>query len=455
MTKNKDNKTDSLDLSSMNTPTKSEKNKAIPVKGLFKKQSGPKRDEEGKFAAKSSIGAGGLKTISNRINLRRVLPLIAVIALVGGFLVFSSHAAQSNGKFVTEMYIRCYNKNIVSGNGFNYWKKELDKGKTKNQVWASFVAASKQSCNYPYPQKSTTTKSTTTKSTTSSVTAQLIKQYYKTYLGRDPKQKEIDSWIESGKSNSAEKIKGLIANSEEAKKYAKKKSAKNIGLNGAQGLMYTWWTWSNIKDITSLEHTLTPVLSNTAANYYWAHQFQFNGGDGGYIGLQSGGNSVDGKVGKTAVFSLFGAGIASRNGLCSVEGSGSNFDGYKGKSGTSCRLMYNWSSGRSYKIKVAKTSSDETGNWWGGWVNDTLIGEIKAPKNWTGIKNSTTYFTEAFGGLAKTCADLIGTSTVFSTPIANGTRPSSKTNILNEKNCPNTSISDSGGNITHKVEQLW
>ncbi len=71
-----------IDLNSVNKPKNNAK--------LLKKTQGPLRDEEGKFAA--TTGGGGLKSSQN-FSWKRAAPLIAVVALVGGFFVYSSFAA--------------------------------------------------------------------------------------------------------------------------------------------------------------------------------------------------------------------------------------------------------------------------------------------------------------------------------------------------------------------------
>lgn len=63
---------------------------ALKIKKLFQKNTQPqtKRDNAGRFTS----GTGGLKAVK-KLPLRRMIPVIAVIALTGGFLVFQSMAA--------------------------------------------------------------------------------------------------------------------------------------------------------------------------------------------------------------------------------------------------------------------------------------------------------------------------------------------------------------------------
>ncbi len=62
-------------------------------RNIFKKQPGPSRDHEGKFVARGYTG-GLLDT--RRFNWSRALPIIGVVALVGGLLVFRSFAGSGD-----------------------------------------------------------------------------------------------------------------------------------------------------------------------------------------------------------------------------------------------------------------------------------------------------------------------------------------------------------------------
>lgn len=88
---NEDNH-DKVDLSSVNKTSKKSKTPAA-LSNPFKKHKGPLRDDEGKFAA--TTGGGGLKSLK-KFNWKRAAPFIAIIALVGGVMVFQSFAATSS-----------------------------------------------------------------------------------------------------------------------------------------------------------------------------------------------------------------------------------------------------------------------------------------------------------------------------------------------------------------------
>ncbi len=57
---------------------------------------------------------------------------------------------------------------------------------------------------------------------------------------------------------------------------------------------YTEWFWptppttDGRPGFATFEHTLTPEIDpGPAATYFWAHQFGMEGGEGGYLGLQT------------------------------------------------------------------------------------------------------------------------------------------------------------------------
>lgn len=223
-----------IDLSEVNrsakspaTATKTTVKKATSkFKNPFKRQTGPARDNEGKFTS----GSGGLQVVK-KLNNKRALSLIAVVALVGGLFVFRSFAGGTNGAFVTEMYQRCYNQMKGSGADYTYWLNRLNKGESRNAVWAAFVGATGKACNFPYPpaaaatssaQPAATASTTSAPATTSptgtqtaSMTTAQITSLYKEILGRDPSQSEITYWLDKSKTWTSAQIKAHLEASNE------------------------------------------------------------------------------------------------------------------------------------------------------------------------------------------------------------------------------------------------
>ncbi len=183
--------------------------------------------------------------------------------------------------------------------------------------------------------------------------------------------------------------------------------------------VYSNWSWDTPSGgFTNLSHELTIEEVTPDAPYFWSNQFNFVGGDGGYIGLQSRGSRVDGTVGKTAVFSVFNSGIQGTTG-CSVEQG--NFDGASG-SGTSCRVAYDWQVGVKYKFRVEKGTVESNGTWWSGYITntatgtETLIAKYKVLPSWQGLGDWSVQWTEYFGQLPATCNDLARSKVRFYKP---------------------------------------
>jgi len=116
---------------------------------------------------------------------------------------------------------------------------------------------------------------------------------------------------------------------------------------------YTEWRWppstsfarTLLAGYNSFEHVLVPEIDpGPESTYFWAHQFRLIGGEGGYIGLQTKGNRVDGSLGKMAILSIWNAEEAAGPGTTRFDGEGT---------GWSCRIPYQWQAGRAYGLKVA------------------------------------------------------------------------------------------------------
>ncbi len=221
-----------IDLKDVNTSVKKQsKQQTTSVLKLvgklklpFNKPKGPARDTEGKFTS----GSGGLKAIK-KLNNKRALSVIVVVALIGGLFVFRSFAAGTNGPFVTEMYQRCYNVMKTSGSDYTYWLNRLDKGEGRNSVWASFVAATGKPCSYPYPPTSASSTPSPEPSRppgtqAATMTAAQVTALYKELFNRDPSTSEVNFWIEKSKTWTAAQVKAHLQASDEY--FRKNTSAK-------------------------------------------------------------------------------------------------------------------------------------------------------------------------------------------------------------------------------------
>ncbi|PKP58969.1 hypothetical protein CVT91_07575 [Candidatus Atribacteria bacterium HGW-Atribacteria-1] len=176
------------------------------------------------------------------------------------------------------------------------------------------------------------------------------------------------------------------------------------------GMAYMWYDWpmplpvywgGNHIGFFNFDIFLTiDVSPGIQSAYYWAHQFHFSQGGGGYIGLQTNGSIQAQQVGKMAIFSIW-------NALEAEPGDGATCEYFTGEGeGWSCRIPYNWVEGRTYRLRIwelccaHKPWEDE---WWGAWITDTFsdketfIGKIKVPSSWQWLDNSSVVWVEYYG----------------------------------------------------------
>lgn len=183
----------------------------------------------------------------------------------------------------------------------------------------------------------------------------------------------------------------------------------------------TEWYWDYpAEGFANYEQSITIEAATPNSPYFWATQFGFIDGHMGYMGLQASGNRADGTVGKSAVFSMFKAGIAATPQNCKIEQN--NFDGYSGWAGTSCIIAYDWQPGHKYSLHIARNTVEDDGTWWWGWIVDTttnkgtFIAKIKVPPSWKGLGDMTNVWTEYYGGAKADCKDIPYSKVYFHKP---------------------------------------
>lgn len=214
---------------------------------------------------------------------------------------------------------------------------------------------------------------------------------------------------------------------------------------------YTDWYWpASAQGYYNFDHDLNVQYVTPDAPYFWSHQFGFIGGDGGYLGLQSRGIGFNGYVGKLAIFSIWQANGAS--GSCGTfAGEG---EGY------SCKIPYQWVSGRRYRLRLWAVSADALGTWWVAAVMDrstgveTQIGLIRVPPSWGWLGSWSVMWTEYFGGPLSSCSAQPYSRAIFYAPTANaGTvSPSSRHNHLSQgTGCNNGRITDLGWGVMQEM----
>jgi len=211
------------------------------------------------------------------------------------------------------------------------------------------------------------------------------------------------------------------------------------------GMAYTWYDWPQlpVSGFYNFDVLLTiDVDLGIQSAYYWAHQFGFKNGDGGYIGLQTNGFMQGEWIGKMAIFSIWDA-------LEAEPGDpGSSCEVFTGEGeGWSCRIKYNWVEGHTYCLRIEAYGVDEQENeWWGAWIIDTstsqetLIGKIKVPDSWQWLDDSSVVWVEYYGQV-NGCGSTPYAKARFEQPTADDGSiiPQDLTSVMGTT-CPNTQI---------------
>lgn len=156
------------------------------------------------------------------------------------------------------------------------------------------------------------------------------------------------------------------------------------------------------KGFYNLDTFLTIDKAPTMKSYYfWSMQFWFDSGNGGYMGLQTGGNIAGQEKDKIAIFSIWDA-------LDAKPGNGKDaWAGTFGGEGVgySCRIAYDWNEGTEYRLRLFEIADSRYPNepeWWGAWVmnmttcEETFIGMILVPASWSWLTSGSNFFVEYF-----------------------------------------------------------
>ncbi|HEX3392935.1 MAG TPA: DUF3472 domain-containing protein [Acidimicrobiales bacterium] len=219
---------------------------------------------------------------------------------------------------------------------------------------------------------------------------------------------------------------------------------------------YTEWFWptppsaGGRQGFSTFEHTLTPEIDpGPQATYFWAHQFGLEGGEGGYIGLQTRGNRADGSLGKMAIFSLWDAAGAEGPGVVRFSGEGT---------GWSARIAYHWEQETTYRLRVGIDGVTPRGTWWAASVLDLHtaderhIGRLMAKPGWDGLRPWSVMWTEYYGPALRRCSDLAEVSAVFGNPVADGSvEPLRMSSHVGDGTCDTTRITSLDHGVRHEM----
>lgn len=214
---------------------------------------------------------------------------------------------------------------------------------------------------------------------------------------------------------------------------------------------YTEWYWP-AGVLTNFRWTVTPRIDQTGPDgYFYAHQFGFENGDGGYAGMQGDNN------GKRVVFSIFSADIEVEGSNCSIEHE--EFDGAPG-SGTSCLIPYDWATNQPYRFDVTQQESTPNGTWWSARVTNASsevfqIARIKVPSSWGGLSGTSIVWTERFLGDMARCSDIHASTVDFTNFSANdgaisGSRVT-HSSYVGSGSCPGSQVRNITGGVRQQM----
>lgn len=123
--------------------------------------------------------------------------------------------------------------------------------------------------------------------------------------------------------------------------------------------------------------------------HYWAHQFYFIDGDGGYAGLQTDGQGGIGKALNLAIWKAL-------DGTPLGDAKCKSFD-HEGD-GIQCWLPFEWKQGVAYRIRIM---SDGDQHWKASILDlstrvDTPVARIRVPATWGALQNASSEFLENY-----------------------------------------------------------
>jgi hypothetical protein len=187
---------------------------------------------------------------------------------------------------------------------------------------------------------------------------------------------------------------------------------KSFVPGGIISIEHTWPLGNNY-----IEHSATLLIESEPkleSAYFWAQQFWFSNGDGGYMGIQTGGD-LHALRQKIAIFSIWKALAAEKSTITNSFAGPFDHEG----SGFSCKIPFEWKEGTMYILKLKNIESD---TWWEASIEEvestsiSTIGRIQVPENWGNLKSKSNFFIEYFRPVNQ-CEDLPFEKTYFGEPV--------------------------------------
>jgi hypothetical protein len=181
---------------------------------------------------------------------------------------------------------------------------------------------------------------------------------------------------------------------------------------------------------TSVQVTHEPGANG---NTFYANQFWFLGGIGGYVGIQQ--NSGTQKI---AIFSIWNVSAAAPSTAAQCQSFGGEGTGIQ------CKINYSWVEGSTYTLSVfpVATGSGSGNSTWRATVTDqaghsTTIGDIYVPASQGLLQGTVSQFVENFTQGAQqyaSCSNVPPTTAVFRTPNLDG-HPATSASTNTYGNC--------------------
>jgi hypothetical protein len=182
--------------------------------------------------------------------------------------------------------------------------------------------------------------------------------------------------------------------------------------------------------------------------YFWSHQFWLEGGEAGYLGLQTHNAELGGPI---AIFSIWRA----------LDAEGPAWAAPFGGEGTgwSARIPYRWSTDVPYDLRVERGGVDSGGAWWRASVTDPTgrtaqIGHLLVPAHWGGLAASSVMWTERYAGPLRSCADLRHAVAEFTEATTDRGRTGPtllRDHLANPVSCPNSRTRPIPGGSRHEM----
>ncbi|MBS1793903.1 MAG: DUF3472 domain-containing protein [Acidobacteria bacterium] len=175
---------------------------------------------------------------------------------------------------------------------------------------------------------------------------------------------------------------------------------------------YAYWNFGGeVDDVVNVDQKIWIAQPAPGSQWVLMWSWAADPAHGGYFGFNT---TADGKA--QALFSLWNADKANGPSCREFGGEGT---------GWSCRLPFELSSEVVYKLRLARTKTDQGGVWWGGWIYEEggeqyYLGEIRVKKQMDRIRGSSIMnFSEYYGDVVKKCSEVPFSILALAPPQAN------------------------------------